>query len=206
MPITTLFLDVGGVLLSNGWDHHARRRAARHFDLDWAEMEERHRLTFETHEEDKLPFAEYLSRVVFYQKRPFTRAQFRRFLFEQSKPDARMIALFTRLKARYGLKIAVVSNESREVNAYRIHKFKLKALVDSFFSSCFVHLRKPDAEIFRLALDVVQAPARQIVYIEDTPMFVAIAEGLGIRSILHRDYASTCAELAAFGLQSDVPE
>ena len=205
MPITTLFLDVGGVLLSNGWDQHARRRAARHFQLDWAAMEERHRLTFETHEEDKLLFAEYLNRVVFYQKRSFTRAQFRRFMFEQSKPDARMIALFTRLKTRYGLKIAVVSNESREVNAYRIHKFKLNALVDSFFSSCFVHLRKPDAEIFRLALDVVQAQARQIVYVEDTPMFVAIAEGLGIRSILHTDYESTRAKLASFGLPTAGP-
>ncbi len=94
----------------------------------------------------------------------------------------------------------MVSNESREVNAYRIRKFKLDGFVDSFISSCFVHIRKPDADIFRLALDIAQAPARQVVYIENTPMFVQIAEGLGIRSILHTDYKSTCAKLASFGL------
>jgi putative hydrolase of the HAD superfamily len=111
-----------------------------------------------------------------------------------------MIALFAQLKYRYGLKIAVVSNEARELNAYRIRKFKLDDFVDTFISSCFVHIRKPDEEIFRLALDIAQAPARQVLYIENTPMFVQIAEGLGIRSILHTDYKSTCAKLASFGL------
>ena len=203
LKITTLFLDVGGVLLTNGWDHHARRRAATHFKLDWAEMQERHALNFETHEEGRMTFQEYLNRVVFYQKRPFTRAQFRRFMCAQSKPCAEMIQMFVQLKVRYGLKIAVVSNESREVNAYRIQKFKLGTFVDSFISSCFVQLRKPDVEIFRLALDIAQAPARQVVYIENTPMFVQIAEGLGIRSILHTDYESTRAKLVLLGLQYD---
>jgi putative hydrolase of the HAD superfamily len=201
--ITTLFLDVGDVLLNDGWDHHARRRAAKHFKLPWAETESRHRLTFETHEEGKLAFGEYLNRVVFYEKRPFTRAQFRRFMFAQSKACPKMIELISRLKERYGLKIAVVSNESREVNAYRNRKFKLDGFVDSFISSCFVHIRKPDADIFRLALDIAQAPARQVIYIENTPMFVQIAEGLGIRSVLHSDYASTCAKLASLGLRND---
>ena len=201
--ITTLFLDVGGVLLTDGWDHHARRRAAKNFKLQWAEMEERHRLVFETHEEGKLTFGEYLGWVVFYQKRPFTRDQFRHFMFAQSKPYPKMIDLVAQLKVRHGLKIAVVSNESREVNAYRIRKFKLDGFVDSFISSCFVHIRKPDADIFRLALDIAQAPAQHVVYIENTPMFVQIAEGLGIRSILHTDYKSTCAKLASFGLQND---
>ena len=203
MPITTLFLDIGGVLLNNGWDHLARRRAAKHFKLDWAEMEQRHGLNFETHEEDKLAFKEYLDRVVFYEKRPFTRARFRRFMFAQSKPVAGMIELVRSLKAGFGLKIIVVSNESRELNAYRIRKFKLAGLVDAFVSSCFVHLRKPDADIFKLALDISQTPARQIVYIENTPMFVQVAEGFGIRSLLHTDYKSTCAKLASFGLRSD---
>jgi putative hydrolase of the HAD superfamily len=164
-------------------------------------MEERHRLVFETHEEGKLTFEEYLGWVVFYQKRSFTRDQFRRFMFAQSKPYPKMIDLVAQLKIRYGLKVAVVSNESREVNGYRIRKFKLHRLVDTFISSCFVHIRKPDADIFRFALDIAQAPARHVLYIENTPMFVQIAEGLGIRSILHTDYKSTCAKLASFGLQ-----
>ncbi len=201
--ITCLFLDIGGVLLTDGWGRLVRRRAAKHFKLEWAEMEERHRLTFETHEEGKLAFDEYLDQVVFYKHRSFTRAQFRRFMCALSKPYPEMIDLFTQLKARHGLKIAVVSNEARVVNDYRIHKFKLNGFVDFFVSSCFVHLRKPDAEIFRLALDISQAPARQVVYIDNTPMFVQIAEGLGIRSILHTDYKSTCAKLASIGLRNE---
>jgi putative hydrolase of the HAD superfamily len=165
-------------------------------------MEERHRLVFETHEEGKLTFEEYLGWVVFYQRRSFTRAQFRRFMFTQSKPYPRMIDLVVQLKIRYGLKVAVVSNESRAVNAFRIRKFKLDRFVDTFISSCFVHIRKPDVDIFRFALDIAQAPAQQVVYIENTPMFVQIAEGLGIRSVLHTDYKSTCAKLASFGLQT----
>jgi len=203
IPITTLFLDIGGVLLTDGWDHHARKRAATTFKLELAEMEARHHLTFETYEAGKLTLEEYLSQVVFYQKRPFTRAQFRRFMFSQSNPYPEMIALIAQLKVRHGLKIAVVSNEARELNAYRIRKFKLDRFVDCFISSGFVHLRKPDADIFRLALDIAQVPAQQVLYVENTPMFVQIAEGLGIRSILHMDYSSTCAQLASFGLQID---
>jgi len=199
--ITALFLDIGGVLLTNGWDHHARKRAATNFKLEWAELEERHNLNFDTYEEGKLTLEEYLGRVVFYQRRPFTRAQFRSFMFSQSKPYPQMIELVRKLKARYDLKIVVVSNEARELNAYRIRKFKLDGFVDAFISSCFVHLRKPDADIFRVALDIAQTPARQVVYIENTPMFVQIAEGMGIRSIVHTDYRSTCAKLASFGLE-----
>ena len=93
--ITCLFLDIGGVLLTDGWDHHARKRAATHFKLEWAEMEDRHHLNFATYEEGKLTLEEYLDRVVFYKKRLFTRAQFRRFMFAQSKPYPEMIELVT---------------------------------------------------------------------------------------------------------------
>jgi putative hydrolase of the HAD superfamily len=199
--ITCMFLDIGGVLLTDGWDHHARKRAAMKFNLNLAEMEERHHLTFDTYEEGKLTPEEYFARVVFYEKRAFTPAQFRTFMFAQSKPHPEMIELIRRLKARYGLKIVVVSNEARELNSHRIRKFKLEEFVDSFVSSCFVHVRKPDADIFRLALDIAQVPAREVVYIENTPMFVQVAEGLGVRSILHTDYKSTCAELSKLGLK-----
>jgi putative hydrolase of the HAD superfamily len=202
---TCLFLDIGGVLLTNGWDHDARKRAATNFKLELADMEDRHHLTFDTYEEGKLTLEEYLNRVVFYRKRPFSRTQFRRFMFAQSKPCPEMIELVRKLKAKYGLKIAVVSNEGRELNEYRIRKFELDGFVDAFVSSCFVHIRKPDADIFRLALDIVQAPARRVVYIENTAMFVQIAEGLGIPSILHTDYGSTCAKPASFGLRNDKP-
>jgi putative hydrolase of the HAD superfamily len=198
--VTCVFLDVGGVLLSDAWDRHARRRAAANFRLEMTEVEERHHRVFETFEEGKLTLDEYLNLVVFYRKRPFTRVQFRRFMFAQSKPFPEMIEMVARLKLRQGLKIAVVSNEARELNEYRIRRFKLDRLADFFVSSCFIHIRKPDPDVFRLALDVAQTPARQVVYVENTPVFIQAAEGLGIRGVLHKDYASTRARLTSLGL------
>ena len=201
IPITTLFVDIGGVLLSDGWSYESRKLAVKKFDLNTEEMESRHNQAFDTYELDKLTIEEYLNHVVFYEKRSFTPAQFKKFMFSQSKPHPQMIELVRKLKTNYGLKIIVVSNEARELNAYRIRKFKLDEFVDFFISSCYVRLRKPDADIFRLALDTTQALTKQVVYIENTPMFVRIAEGLGIRSILHTDYKTTCAKLASFGLK-----
>jgi putative hydrolase of the HAD superfamily len=198
--ITCLFVDIGGVLLTDGWTHEGRKRAAANFKLDLAEMEDRHHLTFDTYEEGKLTLDEYLGRVVFSQERLFTRAQFRTFMFAQSEPHREMIDLVAQLKARHGLKVAVVSNEGRELNAYRINEFHLDQFVDFYISSCFVHIRKPDSDIFRLALDIAQVSADQVVYVENTPMFVQVAEGLGIKSILHTDYESTRAQLESLGL------
>jgi len=197
---TCLFVDIGGVLLTNGWDRHARRRAARHFQLRFREIEDRHHTAFEAYEVGRLTLDEYLSLVVFHERRPFSRADYRRFMFAQSQPYPEMLALIARLKARHGLKIVIVSNEGRELNAYRIRTFELAAFVDVFISSCFVHVRKPDTRVFELAIDLAQAPARQVVYIENTPMFAEVGEKFGIRSILHTDYESTRARLAAFGL------
>lgn len=199
--IRALLLDIGGVLLTDGWGHVSRKLAAKAFDLNPEEMESRHNQAFDTYELGKLTIEEYLSWVVFYEERPFTPAQFRKFMFAQSKPYPKMIELVRKLKAQYGLKVAVVSNEARELNSYRIRKFKLDGFVDFFISSCFVHLRKPDADIFRVALDIAQVPANQVVYIENLLMFVQVAEGLGIRGICHTDYKSTCAKLASFGLE-----
>jgi putative hydrolase of the HAD superfamily len=202
-PITTLFLDVGDVLLTNGFEHESRALAAKTFDLDLEEMNLRHQLIFSTYELGKITLDEYLSQVVFYQKRTFTRSQFRKFMFAQSKPYPQMIELVCKLKAKYALKIAVVSNEARELNAFRIRKFKLDRFVDFFISSCFVHIRKPDAAIYRLALDIAQTPAGQVLYVENTPLFVQVAEGLGIRGLIHTGYESTRDKLASFGLNSD---
>jgi len=201
--ITTLFLDIGGVLLTDGWGYEYRTAAAGVFDLDPKELELRHHQAFDTYESGKLSLDDYLNEVVFHRKRSFTHTQFRDFMLAQSKPYPQMIELVRGLKAKYGMKILVVSNEGRELNAHRIRKFKLDGFVDAFVSSCFVHLRKPDPEIFRLALDIAQAPPQHVPYIENTPMFIQVAEGLGIPSLLHTDFASTHNKLASLGLDQD---
>lgn len=200
LPITTLFLDIGGVLLTNGWGHGARRIAADQFKLDYAEIEERHHLTFDTYEEGKLSLDAYLAQIVFYEPRDFTVDQFKAFMQSQSQPYPDMIALIKAVKQRYGLKVASVNNEGRELMAYRIETFGLKSVFDFFVSSCYVHFRKPDADIFRVALDVAQTPADQVLYIEDRPYFVEVAQSLGMNAIVHENYATTKAKLAEYGL------
>jgi putative hydrolase of the HAD superfamily len=200
MNIRALFLDIGNVLLTNGWDRRMRQEAAAKFGLDHEEMNERHHLTFDTYEEGKLSLDEYLTRLVFYEDRPFTPEDFKAFMFAQSQPKPEMIDLISRLKARYGFKVATVSNEGRELTIYRIKKFNLKSFVDFFISSCFVHIRKPDADLYRLALDCAQVPPEEAIYIDDRAMFVQVAQGLDLQGIHHTGYESTKATLAQLGL------
>lgn len=198
--ITTLFLDIGGVLLTNGWDRGIRTLASDKFRLDYKEMDERHHLTFDTYEEGKLSLDEYLDRVVFYQQRPFSREEFKAFMYAQSRPFPEMIDLMRGLKSQHGLQVAAVSNEGRELTIYRVGQFKLGTFIDFFVSSCFVHYRKPDADIYRIALDIAQVQPEQVIYVDDRPMFVEVAQELGIRGILHRDYESTQKALETLGL------
>lgn len=197
---TALFLDVGGVLLTNGWDRSMRKRAAETFHLDPADMDERHHLTFDTYELGKLSLEEYLNRMVFYKDQPFSREEFKAFMFAQSQPFPQMIDLVRNLKKTHGLKVAVVSNEGRELTTYRIQKFGLQEFVDFFIASSFVHFRKPDSDIYRIALDIAQVPIEQVLYIEDRLMFVEVAQGMGIRSIHHTGFESTRESLASLGL------
>jgi putative hydrolase of the HAD superfamily len=197
--IKALFTDVGGVLLTNGWESEYRRRAAELFHFDFAEVESRHKLAFDTFEIGKLTFDEYLDLTVFYQPRDFTKQDFRAFALAQSKPYPETIGLVRAVKAR-GLKVAVVSNEGRELNDYRVRTFGLGEFVDFFVTSCYVGLRKPDPAIFRMAIDLAQTPPEQTVYLDDRPLLCEAAAKLGLRAIHHTSYESTCQALRALGL------
>lgn len=198
--ITTLFLDIGGVLLTNGWDRQARTNAIRQFNLDNDEVNERHHLTFDTYEVGKISLDDYLDRVIFYEKRNFTKKDFKEFMFAQSQMLPDMIDYIKILKLKHSLRVTAVSNEGRELTEHRIEKFKLYDLFDSFVASSFVHFRKPDVDIFKLALDISQASPKEVVYIDDRHMFVEVAGTVGIRGIHHISFASTKEKLAEFGL------
>ena len=196
---TTIFTDIGGVLLTNGWDRTARKKAIDRFKLDPAETEERHHLTFDTYESGKISLSEYLKRLVFYRKRNFTEEDFRKFMFAQSKPYPEMLSLFRAIKEKYNIKIAVVNNEGSELNVHRINTFRLGEFVDFFISSCIVHFRKPDADIFKVALDIAHVAPEKVIYLEDRAMFVQVADTLGIRGIIHKDFNTTKKLLADLG-------
>jgi putative hydrolase of the HAD superfamily len=200
--IQALFVDIGGVLLTNGWDHEMRREAARRFELDYDEMNERHHLTYDTYEEGKLDLDAYLDRTVFYRERDFARDEFRQFMFAQSQPMPQMLRLVSEIKRRYGLKVAAISNEGRELTLHRVRSFDLASVIDFFISSCFVHLRKPDADMYRMALDCAQVNPAAAIYIDDRPLFVEIGRSLGIGGIVHVDFDTTRDALAARGLDA----
>jgi putative hydrolase of the HAD superfamily len=203
LPIRALFLDIGGVLLSNGWDQQMRRQAVQFFGLDAEETNDRHHLTFDTYEAGKLTLDEYLQRTVFYRPRAFTPDDVKRFMLEQSKPRPDMLDLVRRLKQAHHLRVATISNEGRELTLHRIRTFALSTFVDFFICSCFVHLRKPDAEIYRMALDVAQIGPEESVYIDDREMFVEVGRGLGFRGIHHRSFEETRGALAEMGLTAE---
>ncbi len=198
MAFTTLFLDVGGVFLTNGWDRHMRERAAQHFNLDYKEMEARHALTFDTYEIGKISLDVYLNRVVFYEPRSFSIETFKEFMFAQSQAYPDMINLIREVKDQYRLKVVVVSNEGRELMEYRIQKFHLKEFVDIFICSAFVHMRKPDEEIYRLTLDLAQVHPREVIYIDDRPLLAEIGHQLGFQAIWHTQIDQTRQSLIDF--------
>lgn len=198
--ITTLFLDIGGVLLTNGWDRSARQLAAERFQLDFADVEERHHLTYDTYEEGKLSLDDYLQRTIFCQERPFSADEFKSFMLSRSQPFHEMLDMVRSIKVRRHLKTIAVNNEGREINSYRIAEFKLGQIIDTFVSSCFVHYRKPDLDIYRIALEVSQSQPEQVAYIDDRPLFIEVANSLGIRGILHVDVPTTHSKLTALGL------
>ena len=198
--ITTLLLDIGGVLLTNGWDRESRKHAAEKFGLDYEDINERHHLTYDTYESGKLSLDEYLDRIVFYKPREFSRQEFRRFIFDRSRPHADMTGLVKSLKEKYRLKVAAISNEGREIAEYRIEKYRLREIFDFFMMSCFLHVRKPDADIYRMTLEVAQVRADECVYIDDREMFAKVAADIGISSIHHVSYDSTQKRLEKMNL------
>jgi putative hydrolase of the HAD superfamily len=201
-PITALFLDIGGILLSNGWGHESRIKAVNYFKLDGAELDKRHQLTFDTYEEGKLTLNEYLKKVIFYKTRAFSLNDFKEFMFNQSSAYPDSIIFFKEIKRNYGLKVIAVSNEGRELNAFRVKKFKLNELFDAYVSSSFVHLRKPDADIFRMASDISQTMPEHTLYIDDGLMFVKVAKTLGMHGIHYQSLEAAKKQLKAFGFEA----
>ncbi|GAB4236372.1 MAG: HAD family phosphatase [Chlamydiales bacterium] len=189
--IKILFLDVGGVMLTNGWDHLMRDKAYSLFKLDKNEIESKHKEFFPQHEEGRITLDEYLTQVIFFRQRDFSREEFRDFIFKQSLPLEGMRELFREIKEKYKLKIAIVSNEGRDLALYRTTTFGIDLLADYFFYSSFIHVRKPDLRMYQIALDVTLSEPQNTLYIDDRKHLVETAERIGINSIIHKNRENT---------------
>lgn len=201
MPkITTLFWDIGGVILTNGWDRESRKDAAETFRFDWEEFEDRHDLSFPAFDSGQITLNEYLDRTLFYRARPFTREEFTAFMFAQSKeyPETRAILDKAASSGKYF--IGAINNEPLELNQYRIEAFHLRRSFLVFFSSCYVRSRKPEETIFRVALEVTQRPPEQCVFIDDRQLNLENPRRLGMNTIHHQTAEQLRSELGKYGV------
>jgi putative hydrolase of the HAD superfamily len=181
---------VGGILLSNGWGHEAREEAAKRFNLDYAEVNALHNFIFNVYEIGSVTLDEYLDTVIFNHPRDFVREDFKEFIFSTSV-ELPMLQFLKEWKKDCGFRIISLNNEGKELNDYRVRKFKLHECFDAFVSSCEVKMRKPDPGIWQLAMGIAQASPQQCVYFDDRKMFVDTAQKLGIRSFQHTSLEST---------------
>ena len=200
--ITTLFWDLGGVVLTNGWDREARRRAAEAFNLDWEDFQDRHEQVSAAFETGRLTLAEYLERTVFYCPRPFTEEAFKAFMFAQSEVHPEVLAIVKGLAGSRRYLLATLNNESLELNLYRIERFHLRAYFTIFFSSCFLGMQKPDEAIYHLALQLTQRAPEECVFIDDRALNLECAQHLGMRTIHYQDPRQLREELRRMGVEA----
>jgi len=181
--IRALFWDVGGVLLTNAWDHTQRSQALKNFQLAEEEFRDRHEMVVSSFERGKITLNEYLDRTVFYRPRPFTRETFRDYMYSLSQSLPGMLEFAQSLGDSGIYFMATINNESRELNYYRMEKFGLRKTFRIFVSSCFVGLRKPEAGIYQLALEITQIPAQECCFIDDRALNLECASKLGMHTI-----------------------
>lgn len=181
--IKALFWDVGGVLLTNAWDRSQREAALEHFKLDEEEFADRHEMVVSSFERGKIGLDDYLDRTIFYRNRPFSRDAFKQYIFSLSQPNRESLAFAQELAASGKYLLGTINNESRDLNLYRIEKFGLRAIFSLFISSCFVGLRKPEPDIYRLALETTQQAPEECCFIDDRSINLEAAKTLGMHTI-----------------------
>jgi putative hydrolase of the HAD superfamily len=198
--IRALFWDVGGVLLSNAWDHNERKAALEHFGLDEKEFHARHETVVSAFERGMISLDEYLERTVFYRSRPFSRDEFRNYILSLSKPNNEALAFARSLADSGKYLMGTINNESRELNIYRIDTFGLRDIFQLFVSSCFVGLRKPESGIYRLAIDITQKDPQQCCFIDDRALNLECAAALGMHTIQMQSVEQVRSELLKLGV------
>jgi putative hydrolase of the HAD superfamily len=163
-----ILFDVGGVMLTNGWDHNERAAVLQHFSLDRAEFEARHAGPYDAWERDTISVYDYLNAAVFYQPRSFSPDEFIEVMKAQSVPiPSNAMGILKEIAASSQYLVGLLNNESRLLHEYRMEKFGLKPSLDVQLSSCYLGMRKPDADIYRRAIDILGRPPSHVVFIDD---------------------------------------
>lgn len=199
--ITAVFWDVGGVILTNGWDQESRRNASEEFGLHRNEFEDRHNEVLEDFEKGRLGLDQYLAQTVFYEPRPFSVQAFKNFMFAQSEPHPETLAILKRLASSGKNLLATLNNESLELNLYRINRFGLRDYFTAFFSSCFLGASKPEEAIYRMALEITQRTGGECLLVDDRLPNVEAAHSLGMHCVHYQNPAQLTCQLESFGIE-----
>ena len=181
--ITTLLFDIGGVILTNGWDEVNRREGTEYFKLDFDETERRHNEVFTDFEKGNVSLNKYVEEVIFYKKRNFSREDFINFIKSRTKPYESSIQILEKLSKDKKYLLATINNESYELNLFRINQFKLYKYFTSFFSSGFLNTRKPEPLIFKITLNVLHKTPSECLFIDDRIENIEEAKKQGIQTI-----------------------
>jgi putative hydrolase of the HAD superfamily len=180
----TLFFDIGGVLLTNGWDTPARKRAAETFGLDYPEFQTRHEMLKTAFETGRLSLDGYIRKAVFHRSRPFSPEEFKQFMLTQSQPLGETLDWLRGFAATGQCRLFSLNNESRELHEYRARTFRLGEIFEAFFTSCYLGQVKPDEAIYLNALGMAGCPPDRAVFIDDRALNVEPATALGLKAIL----------------------
>jgi putative hydrolase of the HAD superfamily len=181
--IKTIFFDIGGVILTNAWDRHQRRATVEAFHLDHDEFQDRHDFVAHDFEIGQLELSEYLTRTVFYRDRTFSREDFTAAMFAHSRELPGSIDFLDELSAT-GLQLASLNNESLEINEHRIRSFALNTRLSLFLSSCYLGVKKPEADIYELALRITQRSPDECVFVDDRALNLECAADVGMDGVL----------------------
>jgi putative hydrolase of the HAD superfamily len=200
-PFDVILFDVGGVLLTNGWDRRERAAAVEYFRIDAASLETRHLSVVDAWERGEITLDEYLDTAVFFEPRPFSRQDFFAFMLSQSQvlPNG-ALRIVEELAASNSCTLGTLNNEARETNDYRFREFGLRRYFKVALSSCFVGLRKPEPAIYRRALDILGGPPERILFIDDRQENAAGAAASGMTTILFKGEDALRPELKALGV------
>ena len=196
-PFDAILFDVGGVLLTDGWDHAERAAAVKQFQLNAEDLEARHLSIFAAWERDAVGLDAYLDAVVFYMPRPFSRNEFFEFVLSQSKLlNGGALSILWEIAASDKCMVGALNNEARATNDYRFTKFGLREYFQVAFSSCYLGLRKPDPAIYRRVLDILGAPPERVLFIDDRQQNVDGAAMAGMKAVRFQSEAALRANLA----------
>src|SRR3984957_9114157 len=201
LPVETIFFDIGGVLLTNGWDEGQRATVLAKFGVLLDAYEARHEAANYRWERGLETARWFFDQTVFYEPRAFTFEQLWAEVEGQSGvqyPGTYNVLSDLRAAGKY--RIATLNNESRELNEYRVKTFGLRGYFDYFICSGYVHEMKPHKDIYRTALEISATPAGRTVFIDDKPENCDAARKLGMQAIHFTSPQQLRSALTAIGV------